>query len=519
MRSFIYCFGGVFLEKKRKKSSAVNVVSFIPNGEFYYQKALKALERNEIGTAKKYIKRAAELSPDDAQILLQYSIMELEEQNFELAFELIHTAHSLDPNDEEILFVLAEASGCLGMMGDAKKYAEKYLEQAPNGIYAEDAIELIQFVNEDPLDMEPTEESETEQFIAQEKARRYMEDGDFPKAVEVLEYIIDKYPDLWAAYNNLSLAYFYLGESEQAKALLNHVLRENKGNLHALCNSAVIAYYEKNEKELKAAIEVLKKIQPYDMENRYKLGATLSLIGEYELGYKWLRSLQKNGYEKDAGFYYWLSLSAYFTGNETNAKNAWKKLVNLDPSKEGFEPWANQVVKEKINLNSSREFIINKIISDYEEDRIFGFYLLKDSPHKQEIVAHPKWIDISKYGNLTQLILAYSLNYPFDGKNKLEKVVLKIIETANIIVEKNDHNISFQAQLLNIWFSLSKTGFELDYAFKNPKALAAAVEYSLLCAIEQKATKKQIAEKYGVSVSTLSKYEEDLFAFIPDQYL
>ena len=190
------------MENKRKKNINSNVVSFIPNGEYYFQKALKALERNEMDTAYKFIKRAAELSPDDAQILLQYSILEMEAQNFDVAYELIHTAYSLDPNDEEIIFVLAEASGCIGLMGDAKKYAQKYLEKAPTGVYAEDAIDILEFVNEDPLDMEPTEESETEKLIAQEKARRFMENGEFQKAIEVLEFIVEKYPDLWAAYNN-----------------------------------------------------------------------------------------------------------------------------------------------------------------------------------------------------------------------------------------------------------------------------------------------------------------------------
>ena len=517
MRSFIYCFGGVFLENKRKKNSNSNVVSFIPNGEYYFQKAIKALERNEMDTAYKYIKRAAELSPDDAQILLQYSVLEMEAQNFDVAYELIHTAYSLDPNDEEILFVLAEASGCIGLMGDAKKYAQKYLDKSPNGVYAEDAIDILEFVDEDPLDMEPTEESETEKLIAQEKARRFMENGEFQKAIEILEFIVDKYPDLWAAYNNLALAYFYLGEAEQAKALLNHVLRENHGNLHALCNVAVVAYYEKNEAELKDAIDVLKKIQPYDFENRYKLGATLALIGEYETSYKWLRSLKKIGYEGDVGYYFWLAQAAYFTGNDETARSAWRQLVAMDPSKEGYEPWANS--KQQMTLSNAREFILNKIMAKDEEDHLFGLYLLKNSPHKQEIIAHPKWIDVSKYSELVQIALAYALNYTLNKKNNVECMLHRMMETAEIISEHNQEDAQNEAQLLNIWFALSKIAYYSDYKFKNTAALAAAVEYSFINALSETVTKKAIAEKYEISTATLTKYEEELYSFIPEQYL
>lgn len=61
------------------------------------------------------------------------------------------------------------------------------------------------------------------------------------------------------AYNNLSLAYFYVGDLEQSKAILHHVLRENVGNLHALCNLTIIAYYEKDESYLKQLVDILKK--------------------------------------------------------------------------------------------------------------------------------------------------------------------------------------------------------------------------------------------------------------------
>ena len=44
-----------------------------------------------------------------------------------------------------------------------------------------------------------------------------MESGDFKEAIELLESIITDYPEFWAAYNNLALAYFYIGETEQSK--------------------------------------------------------------------------------------------------------------------------------------------------------------------------------------------------------------------------------------------------------------------------------------------------------------
>lgn len=188
------------------------------------------------------------------------------------------------------------------MIRDAQKYAEMYLEMEPDGMYVDEAEEIIEFVQYEDDEEEPLNEEDSEKLVAQEKARRLMENGQFNQAIEVLEQLIERFPDLWPAYNNLALAYFYIEEAEQAKALLHQVLRENLGNLHAICNLTVIAYYEKDDQELSQLIDMLKKINPYDWENRYKLGATLALIGEYKMAYKWLQSMKKKALPETLAF-------------------------------------------------------------------------------------------------------------------------------------------------------------------------------------------------------------------------
>ncbi|WP_332648636.1 tetratricopeptide repeat protein [Lysinibacillus sp. 54212] len=504
------------MENKRQIKKNTNVVSFIPNGDYYYQKALTALEREQMDKAYKYIKRAAELSPDDALILLQYGILEMEAQNFDHAYELIHTAYSLDPNEPELIFMLAEVSGCIGLMHDAKKYAEKYLELEPNGMYAMEASEILDFVEYERDSLEELDEQDSEKLLSQEKARRFMEKGDFEQAIAVLEDLIEQFPDTWPAYNNLSLAYFYIGEPEQAKALLNHVLRENHGNLHALCNLAVFAYYEKNDTELNSLLEVLTKIQPYEWDNRYKLGATLALIGEYETAFKWLRSMSRRGFEGDPGFYFWLAQSAYFSGHEGIAKSAWNNLLELDPSKEGYEPWLG-VDNKNNSLENSREIIIDKINSSFTSDRLFGFFLLKRSAYKQEIIAHPKWLDVSKYNELEKLCLAYGLGHQFNEKNKAELHFIRAMSVAEVIADQYGSIRQEVAHVLQLWFALFDIAIKESYPFKNVNALAAAVDYMFHSAMDEKVTKKRFAGQYGVSVATLTKYCDELIDFVPTQ--
>ena len=229
---------------------------------------------------------------------------------------------------------------------------------------------------------------------------------------------------LWNAYNNLSLAYFYVGDVEQANALLHHVLRENVGNLHALCNLTIICILRKKQSNLKQLVDILKKVHPFDFDNRYKLGATLALIGEYDLAYKWLHTCRNEWHQGEPGFYFWLSQAAYFSNHVKEAEKAWEMLIRIDPSKKGMEPWEhikNKEITEIPTLDQNREYIIKKINSDHPAHRMFGFFLLSKSAFKQEIISHPKFIDVSKYNGLEKLCLAYALDHQFNLENKMER--------------------------------------------------------------------------------------------------
>ena len=504
------------MENQRRKEQKNNIVSFVPNGDYYFKKALRAIDHDQMDKAYKYMKRAAELSPNDAHILMQFGIMEMDAGNFESAYECIHTAYSLEPSEAEYVFFLSEVSGCIGLVHDAKKYAEMYLEMDPDGLYGFEAKEILEYI-EFEEDIEPFNEEDGEKLVAQEKARRLMENGSFPEAIEVLEELIETFPELWPAHNNLALAYFYIGEIEDAKALLNHILRENHGNLHAICNLSVIAYYEKSEKELLEYVEILKKITPFDFESRYKLGATLSLIGEHELAFNWLRSMSKRGYAGDSGFYFWLAQSAYFCGYVEIAESAWKTLVDIDPSKKGLEPW--QHIKQNVGSNAleqNRDVILEKISSKYSAHRMFGFFLLSKSAYKQEIVAHPTWIDLAKYNGLEKLSLAYALNHQFNNNNKIEKHFARAMEVAEQLYEISG-SVTVEIQyLFQMWFVLCERALEDSYEFKNVKALAAAVDFMFNSTINSnRVTKKEYAEKYHISVATLTKYVEDLIKYLP----
>ena len=136
-------------------------------------------------------------------------------------------------------------------------------------------------------------------IVKQEQARDLLESGSFPQAIEMLQDVVEEYPEYWSAYNNLALAYFYLGEKEKAESILEEVLERNPGNLHALCNKLVFAHYQGKQELVTSMLDGLKKIKPLFADQQFKLGATFALVGEHELAYSWLKKLYKQGFDGD----------------------------------------------------------------------------------------------------------------------------------------------------------------------------------------------------------------------------
>ncbi|ANU23864.1 tetratricopeptide repeat protein [Planococcus donghaensis] len=506
---------------ENKKRNDKNILSFIPTGEFYYRKAMKELQRENYPKAHKYLRRATELSPKDALFLTQYGIVLMEMQEFEQSMDALHAAHELDAKDPDVLFFLAEVHAHMGLFWDARNYAKQYLVFETQGKYAAEAMSIIDFAEQEEWQIfdEDGENQESEFHYQQEKARRMMENGDFKNAIELLEKVIAEKPEFWGAYNNLALAYFYIGEAEMAKALLYDVLRRNTGNLHALCNLAVFHYYEKND-ELEDILELLKKIQPYVFEQRYKLGATFALVGKYKEAYRWLKSLQKRGFEGDAAFYFWLSHAAYHSGHEEASRQAWDQLKKMDPDKDGYAPWnEHSAMPHADALEHDRDYLVEKLDHAKKSERLFGLFLLGKSAHKQEIISHPNWLASDQPSVIETFVLGYALGHPFKKEIPEEQAFMRAMEVAELLYAVDKMVTQQRVEVFKLWFLLAEKAFSENYGFKNPPALAAAVEYIVKSANSEKVTKKQMADRFSISVATVTKYIKDMTAYLPETEL
>jgi tetratricopeptide (TPR) repeat protein len=481
------------------------ILSFLPTGEYYFKEGLKAYHRRDYTKSKKYLQRAFQLDPGEPMIACQLAIILTELGEYEESNRLLHIIlEELDEEMTESHYLLANNYAHLGLFKDAYQHANLYLELEPDGDFADDTEDLLELLTMESDDLEEDLYEQDDLIIKQEQARELLEAGYFQKAIELLDYVIEEYPEYWSAYNNLALAHFYLGEVEKAEDILKDVLVRNPGNLHALCNQLVFAHYQRETDKVKNLLEGLQKIQPLLSEQQFKLGATFALIGEYEQAYYLLKKLYKHGFDGDAPFYYWLSYASYYTGHENFARNIWKKVLDLNPEKEGYEPWNDEKGPVQGYEKRSSSAIL-KLESELTEERLFALFLISLSPKKGALLASVKT------DHLTAPEKQY-LSFLNEGKHTEAS---NAHEIANHLYRFYKPIGTEEASLYLLWFSLFNEMMKDRVKLKNQKAWAAAMDYVWNNKLRnEKVSQQEVADRYGLSSATVGKYVKKVNNYI-----
>lgn len=468
----------------KTKRSTMNVIPFVQSGDYYFTKGVRAYRRRDLWKAKKYLERAVHLEGDEAMYACQLAVVLSELGEYQASNEwFLKIITELDPDMNECFYFLANNYAHLGLFREAMNYAEKYLEREPDGSFAEEVEDLIDLLS---IEQEVLDDQE-DLIIKQEKARMLLEKGEFLAAIHVLETMVQEFPEFWSAYNNLALAYFYMGNAERAQQILDDVLEKNPGNLHALCNRLVFSHYLQKEEQVQRLADELACVHPFLIEHRYKLGATFALVGRFDLAFKWLRHLYKIGFDGDYSFYYWLAYSAYYTGHEQLAKTAWEKVMEQSPEKLGQEPWA--VPSKLMRWLTSAEMA----------EVLYGLYMMSKSLTADELVRYQQI-----KSELPASAQAFA-DYIFGSDRE---VSLTISDGYAVMDELWQRNLLGDEQLHIAWFRVFLHAANTELHFTNHCAWAAATEYVWRQRKGEPVTQKMMAEKYDISSATVQKYAQ-----------
>ena len=324
-------------KKPVSKKQQSKIVPIRMDATFFFERAVRSLDRFHFEKALKYFRRAADLDPANPVNHCNIAGILSEMGNYEDSNRILRTIlEDIDPMMTECYFYMANNYANMDSFEEAETMLVHYLERDPHGQFIEEAeemMELLGFELERPVRLKTIKSREG--LFEHDRARALLEDGKFIEATQLLEKLTRKHPDMLAARNNLALAYYYVGEFERSLGEIKEVLSIDPGNLHALCNLAIFYQHFGHMAELQELVEQLRRTVPYHQEHVFKLATTMGILQEHDHAYRHFRRLLGSGEGvHDPCLYHYAAVAAYNIGRTSEAQQLWRKAAKFDPDSE-----------------------------------------------------------------------------------------------------------------------------------------------------------------------------------------
>ena len=131
------------VKQKQVNKNRIMLSRFIPDGEFYFAKGLEAFQKRKFDVSVKWMKKAIEYTPNDPLYQCQLSIVYTEIGAYHAANQLLtNVLQAKGDNYTDCYYLLANNYAHLGLLNDAKKYAETYLKRNQTVNSVEEAQDL-----------------------------------------------------------------------------------------------------------------------------------------------------------------------------------------------------------------------------------------------------------------------------------------------------------------------------------------------------------------------------------------
>ncbi|SFA89047.1 TPR repeat-containing protein [Lentibacillus halodurans] len=319
-----------------------NVIPFIPDGDFYFTKGVEAFQKRKFDTAIKWLRKAIEAAPDNPLYQCQMSIVYTEIGAYHAANQLLdEVLQSTNDQYTDCYYLLANNYAHLGLLNDARKHAEIYLNKAADGDFREDAEHLLDLMNiDEEADDEWEFDEEDELLVYQEAVFHHMESEEWEKALPLLEEMLALFPEHKLIKHDYTHALFFSGYPDDAIGMELDVLAEQPDSLHSHTNLAIFYYETDRMQEYKQHIKTLLNVYPIHEQQKLRVAVTLARTGVYDLAYSRFQKLGKQQLKNHLSYYKWYSITAYQLGIPSKALSLWEEGCKKHPVLADDEgPW------------------------------------------------------------------------------------------------------------------------------------------------------------------------------------
>lgn len=552
------------MERTSEYEENGNVIPVTLNANFFFERAVRSLDRFQYDKALKNFRKAVEYEPENPVNHCNVAGVLSEMGNYEASNDILtHVLENIDPGMTECYFYMANNFANMESYEEAERSLVTYLEEDLNGEFlaeSEELMELLQYELDRPAPLIRIRSREG--VIEHERARALLEEGKFTQAVTLLEEIVSNTPDFLAAHNNLALAYFYMGRFTKAKECIMRVLEQDSGNLHALCNLAIFLQYEGDRGQLAGLLRLLETTIPFHQEHLFKMATTMGILGRHRTAYGHFRRLLKDEeVGGDASLYHYCAAAASNSGLYAEAQRCWQKAAKLDPESavprfflaqlqqaqgEGKAlspisynyqlPFQEQLKLWKDNKGSFAEEVRNNPLL-----RSSFFWALRygDANTKLQVTEALRWIEDEEMSEILQGLLKQQ---PLQEEKLQEAALLSLQRLIGSVPEENvlqeaketsnarlkglpewredwqkviDQTVSMMDRRFDavqkkdaelLWKQFVSSIYPDVPFIRQTEGWCAALEYLIAKMHNLPVTYREVAQRYDVSVSMVSRY-------------
>ncbi|NET55131.1 MAG: tetratricopeptide repeat protein [Symploca sp. SIO2E6] len=169
--------------------------------------------------------------------------------------------------------------------------------------------------------------------ILHEEATSCFEQGNFTKARQLEEQVLENRPNFTPALNNISLSYWREGNINEAIATANHVIDIDPHNFHAYSN---LTRFLCLNGQLAEAIQTAQKLKAIDenvVDFWIKKAEAFSYIGDDQGIVNTFTTVEESG-DLDLAppvFYHLVAAAQMRLGQEKKARQLWQQALETDP--------------------------------------------------------------------------------------------------------------------------------------------------------------------------------------------
>ncbi|MBQ3652255.1 MAG: hypothetical protein IJR78_02170 [Clostridia bacterium] len=315
------------------KQERDNILSFDQGAGFYLRTGRRQAEAGNLVRALAHLRTAHEKDREDAQITIALAEVLNRMQRFEESIRVIMSLGRLEELPPDGLFGLASNFIALEEFGPARICLEYYLHAAPDGVYAADAEDYLDLMDDEPeMDWQlGLDEGEDTDLIAHIHYAKVLHvSGRDREALRHLKQLEERYPkSLWLQMD-IALSEYCVEEYEACEQRLFNILKEDRNYVRAKCLLALLREGEGKKREAREMLDSIPIPADGTTEELGNLNVMLLELGDLvraESCGECLAGLMPY----DSLVLHELGYTKYMLGKTSEAIDIYRRILEMDP--------------------------------------------------------------------------------------------------------------------------------------------------------------------------------------------